>query len=111
MSYTAVRQVTEKSACRAAGSGMMMSQRSFRMAVLGVVREEASHMSLDGVSERLADDEVVRLVVASGLAPDEDQARLLVDLDVVRVDKLSSAGYLVNVNGRQVVVSPSANMN
>lgn len=54
---------------------------------------------------------VVALVVAAGLADDADTARLLVDLDVVRVDTLASdaAKYLVNVNGRQAVVdAPSA---
>lgn len=55
---------------------------------------------------------VAGLVVAAGLADDADTARLLIDLDVVRVDTLASdaSKYLVNVNGRQAVVSaPSVN--
>ncbi|MBX7160561.1 MAG: hypothetical protein K1X95_09750 [Acidimicrobiia bacterium] len=51
-------------------------------------------------------DEIVALVLAADLAGDAETARLLVDLDVVRVDTLASdsAKYLVNVNGRQAVV-------
>jgi len=56
--------------------------------------------------EPLDVDEIVALVLAADLAGDAETARLLVDLDVVRVDTLASdsAKYLVNVNGRQAVV-------
>ncbi|MFN8104650.1 MAG: hypothetical protein U0U69_09330 [Acidimicrobiia bacterium] len=51
-------------------------------------------------------ESVVALVLEAGLAEDAATARLLVDLDVVRVDSLASdaSKYLVNVNGRQAVV-------
>lgn len=55
---------------------------------------------------------VVALVLSAGLADDADTARLLVDLDVVRVDSLESdtTKCLVNVNGRQAVVAaPGSN--
>lgn len=57
-------------------------------------------------------ESVVELVLAAGLADDAATARLLVDLDVVRVDTLASdaSKYLVNVNGRQAVVGvPGSN--
>lgn len=65
------------------------------------------------VEETPIDAETVAdLVVAAGFADDADTARLLIDLDVVRVDTLVSDAtkYLVNVNGRQAVVpAPSVN--
>lgn len=54
----------------------------------------------------------IALVVESGLVPDAETAELMVDLDAVRIDMLSGRDFLVNVNGRQVVVragSPSLN--
>jgi len=57
-------------------------------------------------------DKLVDLILEAGLADDADMARLLVDLDVVRIDELASdaSKYLLNVNGRQQVVGvPSQN--
>ncbi len=57
-------------------------------------------------------DRRIALVVESGLVPDAETAELMVDLDAVRIDVLSGRDFLVNVNGRQVVVGterPSLN--
>lgn len=53
---------------------------------------------------------VIDLILEAGFADDADMARLLVDLDVVRVDELvsDSSKYLVNVNGRQQVVGAAS---
>lgn len=66
---------------------------------------DATTQAHDGYSE----DQIVALVVDSGLVADAEAARMMVELDVVRIDTLASdpAHLLVTVNGRQGLADAS----
>jgi hypothetical protein len=51
-----------------------------------------------------------RLLVDSGFAADDENARFLIEMGVVRIDRLSDGDWLVNVCGRQTLVRHNSSL-
>lgn len=73
------------------------------MATLTAELEQEPSAGFSGIGDTL------RLLVDSGFAADEENARFLLEMGVVRIDLLSDGDWLVRVCGRQTLVRGASN--